>query len=78
MTKKISMWAENMLPTLVSFYNQSLTIKEVSEMLGISVSTINRLIKNGDFPPKIKISQRRIVFMKREIDEWINSKKINN
>ena len=28
MTKKISMWAENMLPTLVSFYNQSLTIKE--------------------------------------------------
>ena len=55
-----------------------LTIKEVSELLGISVSTINRLIKNGDFPPKIKISQRRIVFMKREIDEWINSKKINN
>ena len=30
MTKKISMWAENMLPTLVSFYNQSLTIKEDS------------------------------------------------
>ena len=55
-----------------------LTIKEVSELLGISVSTINRLIKNGDFPPKIKISQRRIVFMKREIDEWINSKKNNN
>ena len=55
-----------------------LTIKEVSELLGISVSTINRLIKNGDFPPKIKISQIRIVFMKREIDEWINSKKINN
>ena len=55
-----------------------LTIKEVSELLRISVSTINRLIKNGDFPPKIKISQRRIVFMKREIDEWINSKKINN
>ena len=53
-----------------------LSIKEVSELLGISVSTINRLIKRGDFPQKIKISPKRIIFMKREIDEWIKSKKI--
>tara|TARA_B100000963_G_scaffold6366_1_gene5002 strand:- start:847 stop:1035 length:189 start_codon:yes stop_codon:yes gene_type:complete len=52
-----------------------LTIKEVSNLLGISVSTINRLIKNGDFPKKIKLSPRRMVFMKREIDEWIESKR---
>ena len=55
-----------------------LTIKEVSNLLGISVSTINRLIKNGDFPKKIKLSPRRMVFMKREIDEWIESKRINS
>ena len=30
-----------------------LTIKEVSELLGISVSTINRLIKQRDFPKKL-------------------------
>ena len=52
-----------------------LTIKEVSNLLGISVSTINRLIKIGDFPKKIKLSPRRMVFMKREIDEWIESKR---
>ena len=55
-----------------------LTIKEVSDLLGISVSTINRLIKRGDFPLKVKLSPRRMVFMKREIDEWIESKRINN
>ena len=55
-----------------------LSIKEVSELLGISVSTINRLIKRGDFPPKIKISSKRMIFMKREVDEWIKSKKNNN
>ena len=54
------------------------TIQEVSEFLGISVSTINRLVKEGDFPPKVKLSPRRMVFMKREIDEWIESKRINN
>ncbi len=52
------------------------TIQEVSEFLGISISTINRLVKEGDFPPKIKISPRRMVFMKSEIDEWIKSKRI--
>ena len=48
-----------------------LTIKEVSKLLGISVSTINRLIKKGGFPPKRKISPERIVFMKYQIQEWI-------
>ena len=52
-----------------------LTIKEVSEMLGISVSTINRLIKRGDFPLKVKISPRRMVFMKYQIQEWVDKKR---
>ena len=51
-----------------------LTIKEVSKLIGLSVSTINRLIKKGDIPLKIKISPRRMVFMKKEIEEWINSR----
>tara|TARA_A100001011_G_scaffold379782_1_gene446231 strand:- start:2829 stop:3008 length:180 start_codon:yes stop_codon:yes gene_type:complete len=51
-----------------------LTIKEVSKLLGISLSTINRLIKKGDFPTKIKISPRRIVFMKSQIDKWIENR----
>ena len=52
-----------------------LTIKEVSNLIGLSVSTINRLVKKGDFPPKVKISPRRIVFMKKEIDDWIDAKR---
>ena len=46
-----------------------LTIKEVSKLIGISVSTINRLVKKGEFPSKIKLSPRRIVFMKNQIEE---------
>ncbi len=52
-----------------------LTIKEVSELLGISVSTINRLIKRREFPSKRKISPGRIVFMKYQIQEWIDNRK---
>ena len=50
-----------------------LRIKEVSKLIGLSVSTINRLVKKGEFPSKVKISPRRIVFMKKEIEKWINS-----
>ena len=51
-----------------------LTINEVSKSVGLSVSTINRLVKKEEFPPKIKISPRRIVFMKEQIEEWIKEK----
>ena len=48
-----------------TFYNE----KEVSELLGIAVSTINRMIKRGKFPPKVKIYPRRMIFMKYKIDK---------
>ena len=54
-----------------------LTIKELSELLGISVSTINRLVKRREFPPKRKISSRRMVFMKYQIQEWIDNRRID-
>ena len=52
-----------------------LTIKEVSELLGISISTINRLVKEREFPPKRKISSGRKVFMKYQIQEWIDNRR---
>tara|TARA_B100000242_G_C42877250_1_gene407031 strand:- start:121 stop:315 length:195 start_codon:yes stop_codon:yes gene_type:complete len=54
-----------------------LTIKEVSNLIGLSVSTINRLVKKGDLPLKVKISLRRMVFMKKEIDLWIENQRNN-
>jgi len=36
------------------------------------------LVKEGDFPKKVKITPRRIVFMKNDIEDWIKSKKNNN
>ena len=54
-----------------------LTIKEVSNLLGISISTINRSLEKGTFPPKHKLSTQRIGFLKYQIDEWILGKRKN-
>ena len=52
-----------------------LSIKEVSELIGISVSTINRQVEKGTFPPKNKLSPQRIGFLKHQIDQWIDGKR---
>ena len=54
-----------------------LTIKEVSILIGISISTINRQVEKGTFPPKHKLSTQRVGFLKYQIDQWIDGKKID-
>ena len=54
-----------------------LSIKEVSELIGISVSTINRQVEKGRFPPKHNLSPKRIGFLKYQIDLWIEGKRDN-
>jgi len=49
-----------------------LSIKEVSSLIGIFVSTINRGVEKGTFPPKHKLSAQRIGFLKYQIDQWID------
>ena len=51
-----------------------LSIKEVSNLIGISVSTINRQVEKGTFPPKHKLSAQKIGFLKYQIDLWIKGK----
>ena len=52
-----------------------LSIKEVSSLIGISVSTINRGVEKGTFPPKHQLSPKRIGFLKYQIDQWIDGKR---
>ena len=44
------------------------------KLFGISISTINNLIKRGEFPPKVKISPKRMVFTKEQLKKWIDQK----
>ena len=48
---------------------------KVSNLIGISVSTINRQVEKGTFPPKHQLSPKRIGFLKYQIDQWIDGKR---
>lgn len=52
-------------------------IKELSSLLGLSRATIYRLCESDQsFPSRVYLSKRRIGFKKKEIDEWIETRKI--
>lgn len=48
-----------------------LSIRTVCDRLGISRSTLWRLVRDGDFPRSIKLSTNRVGFDEQEIDAWI-------
>lgn len=54
--------------------NKILRIKDVSNLVKLSRSTIYRLIKTGDFPDKIQLSERIIGFRYLDILDWMENK----
>lgn len=51
-----------------------LSIRDAADKAGISVSTLKRLLAGGEFPAKIKITERRVGFVESEVDAWIEAR----
>jgi len=52
-----------------------LKINEVIELTSLPRSTIYFLIKRKKFPKPIRLSDRRVGWLYRDIVEWLNKKK---
>ena len=58
-------------------YNQALTDQFLSkaaviQTVGLSGSTIDRMEVRGEFPPRIHISSRRVVWRHSDIQQWMD------
>jgi predicted DNA-binding transcriptional regulator AlpA len=47
---------------------------ELCGYLRLSKSTIYKLIKIGDFPPAIKLTEKTSIWLKADADNWLKSK----
>ena len=59
----------------MSFADTYITRKQVCETLGISTSTLRRLVDCGEFPQPIQISERRQLFQQKDLVGWLNHRK---
>ncbi len=49
---------------------QLLRVKDVERELGISRTTIWRLVKAGTFPPPLRITSKAIAWRRSDIEAW--------
>lgn len=51
---------------------------EVTQMTGLSISTIYQMVKEHDFPQQYKIGRRAVAWDKQEIEDWIECRIMNH
>ena len=50
-----------------------LNVKQLSEVTGLSSVTIWRKEKKGEFPNRRQLGSRRVGWLTREIDDWLEA-----
>ena len=51
-----------------------LTMQEAQEATSLSRATINRYRQIGGFPKALQLTENRIAFKTKEIEEWVSSR----
>jgi excisionase family DNA binding protein len=54
-------------------YENYVTAKEIADYLGVARSTIYDWVRD-EFIPHYRVSERKILFRKSEIDEWMTQR----
>jgi predicted DNA-binding transcriptional regulator AlpA len=57
--------------------NRIISLRKVSEMLGISQSTLRKHCAAGEGPKLIKLSSRRIGIRVKDLDLWLAQQQMN-
>ena len=48
--------------------------RQLLEELGISGSTLDRLIRRGEFPPPLRLGARAVAWRKEDVATWIEAR----
>ena len=58
----------------MNIQQQFIRLNVIKEITSLSKSTIYRLISEGDFPKQVQIGKRAVVWVRSDINAWINQK----
>ena len=51
---------------------------DAANFLALSVSTFECLVRQGDFPKPRQLAGRRVGWLVRELEEWLESRPVSN
>ncbi|OYD49007.1 helix-turn-helix transcriptional regulator [Acidovorax kalamii] len=55
----------------------ALDLVNTAQYVALSVTTVQKLVRDGDFPAPRRLSGRRVGFLVREIDEWLEARPVS-
>lgn len=58
--------------------NRLIRRKEVQDKTGLGASSIYAMMKTGDFPQCLNLSERRVAWIEADIDKWIAERVANH
>lgn len=47
---------------------------EAAEAGNVSTSTLRRMHKRGEGPPRIRLSPRRVGYRRRDVEQWLSNR----
>jgi prophage regulatory protein len=56
----------------------AIDIDQVAAYLSLSVRTVNTLVQKSDFPKPRQLSGRRVGYLLREVDEWLEARPVSD
>jgi prophage regulatory protein len=62
-------------PPIVSL---ALRREEVSALVGLSLSSVQRLIARGEFPAPRKVGSRSVAWSRAEVEAWFASRPVSD
>ncbi|NML24293.1 helix-turn-helix transcriptional regulator [Zoogloea dura] len=54
------------------------TLEEAAEIVSLSASTVQELVRKKDFPAPRMLSGRRVGWLLREVEEWAESRPLSD
>lgn len=55
-----------------------LDLPAVAEVVALSISTVQELVRQGQFPAPRQLSGRRVGWLVRELEAWAESRPVSN
>jgi prophage regulatory protein len=53
-------------------------LQELTEILSLAEATVQRMVRNSEFPPPRLLSGRRVGWLVREVEEWAEARPVSN
>ena len=63
---------------LITLKPAALDLEQAATFVSLSTSTVEKLVRDGLFPQPRQLAGRRVGYLVRELEEWIETRPVSN